>query len=52
MDDKVKAATSNTKKSIQAVDYSKSMMSEITSQVTEDMEMLSGKLAELVEEVE
>ena len=38
--------------SIQAVDYSKSMMSEITSQVTEDMEMLSGKLAELVEEVE
>ena len=49
---KVKAATSNTKKSIQAVDYSKSMMSEITSQVTEDMEMLSGKLAELVEEVE
>jgi len=43
----VKASTSNTKKSIQAVDYSKSMMSEITSQVTQDMEMLSEKLAEI-----
>ena len=49
---KVSAATKNTKKSIQAVDYSKSMMSEITTQVTEDMETLSGKLAELGEEVE
>ena len=49
---KVKAATSNTKKSIQAVDYSKSMMSEITTQVTEDMEGLSEKLAGLGEEIE
>ncbi len=49
---KVKAATSNTKKSIKAVDYSKSMMSEITTEVTEDMEMLSGKLADLGEEIE
>ena len=49
---KVKAATSNTKKSIKAVDYSKSMMTEITSQVTTDMETLSEKLAEMGEEIE
>ena len=49
---KVKAATSNTKKSIKAVDYSKSMMNEITAQVATDMETLSAKLAELGEEIE
>ena len=49
---KVKAVTSNTKKSVQAVDYSKSMMGEITTQVSTDMENLSVKLAELGEEVE
>jgi prefoldin subunit 5 len=49
---KVKAATSNTKKSIKAVDYSKSMMSEITAEVTTDMETLSEKLAEMGEVVE
>lgn len=49
---KVKAATSNTKKSIKAVDYSKTMMSEITEQVTTDMETLSEKLSELGEEID
>ena len=44
---KVKAATSNTKKSIQAVDYSKTMMTEITGQVVTDIETLSVKLEEL-----
>jgi hypothetical protein len=49
---KVKAVTSNTKKSVQAVDYSKSMMNEITAQVSTDMETLSEKLAELGEEID
>jgi len=49
---KVKAATGNTKKSIKAVDYSKSMMNEITAQVASDMENLSAKLAELGEEID
>ncbi len=49
---KVKAVTDNTKKSMKAVDYSKSMTSEITAQVTTDMKTLAGKLAELGEEIE
>ncbi len=49
---KVKAVTDNTKKSMKAVDYSKSMMNEITAEVTTDMETLSGKLAEMGEKVD
>ena len=44
---KVKAATSNTKKAVKAVDVSKAYMKEITTQVNSDLENLSGKLAEL-----
>jgi len=49
---KVKAVTGNTKKSIQAVDHSKTMMKEISSQVTTDMKTLSDKLAELGEKID
>ena len=44
---KVKAATSNTKTSIKAVDVSKAYMKEITEQVDEDLEKLSSRLADL-----
>ena len=49
---KVKAATSNTKKSIQAVDHSKTMMTEISSNVTTDMKTISDKLAEMGEKID
>ena len=38
---KVKAATNNTKKSLKAVDLSKKMISELTGQVSSDIEYLS-----------
>jgi len=43
---KVKAATSNTKKALQAVDLSKSMISEITEGVVGDITKLSSLIGE------
>jgi len=44
---KMKAATNNTKKSIKAVDLSKAMIGELTSQVSSDLEYLTEQLTDL-----
>jgi len=47
---KVKAATNNTKKSLKAADLSKKMISELTGQVSSDIEYLSEQLTDLESE--